>query len=307
MNAQFLNNAAQHNQQKDFRHNVQQTRSVLKSSGAIFFMPSDGKTNSITDIKGFDLVETNVRNAKKQYIDYDLGNRQFRKRRFTATIKIDKLYDVNELFKDPTSAINEELRYATERVMDKVGVDAAVGEVMVGNLEDGLNAVSAAADGVLTVDGKSGLNYGVITQVTENFINNNLSIMDFMGSMITATGKEHTALMSDDKFINNDYINGSPVDAGHMTKAGMYRIGLFAGSKTGGIQVAKPILPEVTNKTVRLCPVLSPRSIAMSAQIAKWQTKESEDSVNSQEVTVDYWINAMRVEGKRIQIIETTI
>lgn len=307
MTTNYLNNAAQHNQQKDFRHRVQQTKSVLMSSGAIYFMPSDGKTNSITDIGGFDLVETNVRNAKKQFLDYDLGNRQFRKRRFTASILIDKLYDINELFKDPTSAINEELRYATERVMDKVAVDAAVGQVQVGNLEDGTNSVSAAADGVITVDGKSGLNYATITSTTENFINNDLSIMDFMGSTICVTGKEHTALMSDDKFINNDYINGSIVDAGHISKAGMYKLGLFAGSKTGGIQVAKPILPEVTNKTVRLCPVLTPRSIAMSAKVAKWETKPSEEGVNSVEMTVDYWVNAMRVEGKRVQIIETQI
>ena len=37
------------------------------------------------------------------------------------------------------------------------------------------------------------------------------------------------------------------------------------------------------------------------------EVKESATKVNSWDITIDMWINAMRIEGKRVQIFTTTI
>lgn len=300
-----IDQGARLNFEESFYKLAQQSKSRLVNGGAITMLDPNGKTNNMSRIGRLELAEVSTRNADKQYSDYALDNRQFSKRRFTRTITIDALYDINELISDPTSPILSNLDAAKERVIDRVAVEAAVGDVLVGAPDTTPSAISAAADGVITVDGTSGVTYSVIQQLTENFINNDVDEMDYTGSIIAVTGAEHTDLMNEDKFINNDYINGSPVGEGHMRKAGLYQVVKFAGSVTGGITVTNPVLPEGT--TTRKCVVLAPNSLAMSMKIGRVEVERSNRKVNSFDITIDLWINAMRTEGVLVQIVSATI
>ena len=111
--------------------------------------------------------------------------------------------------------------------------------------------------------------------------------------------------MSEVEFINNDYISSRPVEKSVMDKAGAYRVELFAGSVLGGITVVNPILPE--GATTRSCVVLAPESIAMAMELADLSVVKSTTKVNSWDITIDFWINAMRTEGVLVQIVTTTI
>jgi len=300
-----IDQGAKLNFMDSFYELAQQTESKLVKTGAVMFLPSKGKTNNMARIGRLELTEVNTRNPDKQYGDYALDNRQFTKRRFTKTIQIDAKYDINELLKDPTSDIINQLNYAKERVVDRIAIAAAVGDVLVGAPDAAPSTISAATDGVLTVTATSGFVYGTIQSITQNFINNELGYMDFSGSTVCITGKENTSLMSEDKFINNDYISGRPVEKGVLDKAGAYHIELFAGSVNGGVQVANPILPEVS--TTRSCVVLAPNSVAMAIEIGDMGVDKSATKVNSYDITIDLWINAMRTEGVKVQIATTTI
>jgi len=283
-----------------FHELAQQTESKLVKSGAITFLPSQGKTNNMARIGRIELVEVDTRNPDKAY-----DNRQFTKRRFTRTVQIDAKYDINELLKDPTSDILKQLNNAKERVVDRIAVARAVGDVLVGAPDEAPSSISAATDGVLTVTATSGFVYATVQSITQNFINNDVPYSNFSGSTICITGKENTSLMGEDKFINNDYISSSPVEKGVMEKAGAYRVELFAGSVNGGVQVTSPILPEVS--TTRSCVVLAPNSIAMSMEIGEMDVMKSATKVNSYDITIDLWINAMRTEGVLVQIVTTTM
>ena len=300
-----IDQAALLNFRESFYELAQQTKSRLVNEGAIFMLDPNGKTNNMSRIGRLELAEVDTRNPDKQFSDYALDNRQFSKRRFTRTVTIDALYDINELISDPTSPILTMLNSAKERVIDRVAVEAAVGPVLVGAPDTTPSSVSAAADGVITVDGSAGVNYAVIQQVTENFINNDVEMMDFMGSCIAVSGSENTDLMNEERFINNDYISGRPVDEGYQKQAGMYKVILYAGSVTGGITVTSPVLPE--GPTLRQNVVLAPNSIAMSMQIGRVEVERSNQKVNSFDITIDLWINAMRTEGVLVQIISSTI
>jgi len=300
-----IDQAALQNFQDSFHELAQQNKSQLASSGAVVYMSSKGKTNNFARIGRIELSEVNTRNPDKQFGDYSVDNRQFTKRRFTKTIQIDAKYDINELIKDPTSDILKQLGNAKERVIDRIIVAAAVGSVLVGGPDTAPSTISASTDGVITVDASAGLVYEKITEITENFINNDLPYSMFKGTTLCITGTENTDLMAEVEFINNDYINGKPVEDGVMMKAGTYQVVLFAGSKTGGIQVINPILPE--GVTLRSCVALAPESIAMSMELAKLDVEKSATKVNSWDITIDFWINAMRTEGVRVQIISTTI
>lgn len=300
-----IDQAALQNFMDSFHELAQQTKSKLVATNAIKFMASKGKTNNMARIGRLELVEVNTRNPDKQFGDYNVDNRQFSKRRFTRTITIDSKHDINELIKDPTSDILNQLNHAKERVIDRIAIAAATGAVLTGAPDAAPTSTSAATDGVLTVTATSGFVYATVKSITQNFINNDVSYDTFSGSTICVTGKENSDLMSEVEFINNDYISGKPVETSVMEKAGAYRVQLFAGSENGGITVVNPILPEAT--TTRSCVVLAPESIAMSMELADLGVTKSTTKVNSWDITIDFWINAMRTEGVLVQIVTTTL
>lgn len=283
----------------------QQTKSRLTATNVIKWAPSQGKTNNLARIGRLELEEVATRNPDKAYSDYALDNRQFTKRRFTRTVTIDAKFDINELLKDPTSDILKQLVNAKERVTDRIAVAAAVGPVLTGAPDAAPTSTSAASDGVLTIDGTAGFVYSTVQKITQNYINNDVPIETFSGATLAITGKENTSLMGEDKFINNFYIYGKPVDDGYMKKTGMYGIVLFAGSENGGIQVQNPILPEGT--TTRQCVAMAPQSIYMASEIGDMSVERNYNKVNSYDITIDLWINAMRIEGALVQIITTTM
>ncbi len=300
-----IDQGALQNFMDSFHELTQQTKSQLVTSRAIKFLPSKGKTNNMARMGRLELVEVNTRNPDKQFGDYDLDNRHFSKRRFTKTVLIDAKHDINELIKDPTSDILKQLNNAKERVIDRIAVAAAVGAVLTGAPDTAPTSTSASTDGVLTVTATAGFVYATVQSITQNFINNEVDIANFTAATICLTGKENTDLMGEDEFINSLYITGKPVENGVMEKAGAYRVAMFAGSSNGGVTVANPILPE--GASTRSCVVLCPEAVAMAMELADLSVKPSPTKVNSYEITIDFWINAMRTEGVLVQIVTTTI
>ena len=291
--------------QDNFMELAQQTKSRLGGSRACTYLPSKGKTNNLARMGRVELTEVSARNPNKQYGDYNLDNRQLTKRRFTLTVQIDEKDDINELIADPTSDILKQLNNAKERVIDRVVAASAIGAVLTGSPDASPTSTSASSDGVVTITATGGLDYSDIVEVTQNFINNDLEMEDFRGAIIALAGKENSDLMAITQFINNDYINAKPVDESYQNKLGMYGVVQFAGSVSGGITVQNPVLVEGT--TTRSCIVLAPEAIAIAMELGDLRVEQSPTKVNSKDITIDYWINAMRTEGVRVQILTTTI
>lgn len=300
-----IDQAALLNFNDSFFELAQQKQSRLESSRAVIHLPSKGKTNHMARIGRLELMETNTRNPDKQYADYALDNRQLSKRRFTLTVQVDAKYDINELIKDPTSDILKQLVNAKGRQIDRVIASASIGAVLTGQPDAAPTSTSAATDGVITVDASAGLTYEKVTEVTQNFINNDLGYDMIKGSVFCITGKENTNLMGETEFLSSDYISGRPVEDGVMQSAGTYEIVMFAGSVNGGVTVTNPILPE--GATLRDCIVLAPESVAVAMELGQLDVTKSATKVNSWDITIDLWLNAMRTEGVRVQKVQTTI
>jgi len=300
-----ISQAARLNFQDSFFALAQQTKSKLVMTKAIRFLPSKGKTSNFARIGRLELDEVDARNPDKQFGDYALDNRLFVKRRFTKTIQIDMKYDVNELLKDPTSDILNQLNNAKERVIDRVGIAAAVGAVLVGGPDTAPSSITAASDGVVTIDGTGGFVYEVVQLITATFINSDLQYDEFKGATLCVTGNENSDLMGEDQFISQEYIATTAEVAGLAQKVGTYQVQAFAGSSTGGGTISYPVLPE--GATTRSCVALAPDAIAMAMEIGDMSVERSSEKVNSLDITIDLWINAMRTEGVRVIIITTTI
>jgi hypothetical protein len=290
--------------QSNFIRLAQQTKSKLASSPAVRYQSSGAKTVNIARMGAISLVEAYGRNPNKEYVDYNIDNRQFTKRRFTATVLIDKKTDINELITDPTSDIMQSIISAKERVIDRVIADAALGAVLTGRPDASPTSTSAASDGVITVDATGGLTYAKIQEITQNFINNELTMDMIKGANLLVSGTENTALMQEVEFINNDYISGYAVEEGYKSKAGIYGITMFAGSVTGGLTAINPILTE--SSTTRNCMVLAPDAVSIAMELARLDVQPSATKVNSNEITIDLWIGSARNEGARVQKVTTT-
>ena len=284
---------------------TQQTKSKFINSGAAFFLPSKGKVINFTRMGRTELVAVSGRNPDKQYVDFSTDNRQMVKSRYTRTFLIDEKDDINELITDPTSAIYETINYAKERTIDRVIAANAVGSVLIGRPDRQTTSLSAANDGVLTVTATSGLTYAKVQEITENFINNDVDYSMFQGSVLAISGAENTDLTSEDEFINNDYIKTDAVGKGVVDSAGTYKTIMFAGSKTGGITVTNPVLPEASS--VRTCMVLAPQSVGVAMEVNSLRIEQAAGKVGSKEITIDFWIGAMRKEGVLVQKVNTTI
>lgn len=293
------------NFEKTFLMLAQQQQSKLESSGVVKYLPSDGKYNTLPRMGKIELSSVTGRNPEKKYSDYSVDNRLLRKNRFTTTILLDNLVDINELITDPTSYVMQNLLAAKNRVTDRVIAASAIGTVLTGSPNAAPVETSAADDGVITIDAKSGFNYNTFKEITETYINNEIP-MDMIDRVkLLITGAENSALMSEDKFINSRYITARPVEAGVVKNTGPFDVIMFAGSVTGGITVANPILPEADG--VRHCLALAPESVALAVELGDLRVEQSAKHVNSKELTIDFWINGMRTEGARVLDITTTI
>lgn len=292
--------------QDNFLSAVQQKQSMLESAGVLVYLPSEGKTNNMARIGKIELTEVSTRNPEHQWGDYDLDNRQLTKRRFTKSIAIDRLYDINELVADPTSPIMEQLSNAVQRLKDRIIASAAGGAVLMGAPDESPTSVSAATDGVVTITATSAFNSTTIDSCVQTFINNDVSEQERRGAVLCVTGSEHADLMADDNFTSNLYIDDRPYETGQIRNVEGFKVVAFAGTDAN-ITVSDPILTE-TSGTIRTCLVMCPKSVAISLKLANFKViPEHPDYVDSDVITIDYWINAMRVQGQLVQKISTTI
>ena len=149
------------------------------------------------------------------------------------------------------------------------------------------------------------MTYAIIQSITQKFINNELQWNMIRGSHLCITGKENSSLMQETQFISNLYIGSKPVEVGKQDNVGLYNVNIFAGSENGGVNVTSPILPEVS--TTRYCMALAPESVAMAMEIGDISVEKNPLKVNSMDITIDLWINAMRTEGARVILVTTTI
>lgn len=293
-----------HTFQNNFYTLAEQKATKLLNSPAISYMDIKGLSN-VSRIVGGELEEvTGTRNPEKKYADMNLDNRKSKARRFTRTYLIDSYDKCVNLITDPTSNLFQILQSAKNRITDRVIIEAATGTVVIGKPDEAGTVLSPADDGVMTLDGTSAFGYSsVISPAITNFENNNIDCSK--GCTLALSANEKQDLRDDDKYMNAFYSSNNTVDKGDITNASGFNIVSFAGSVNGGKAVTAPILPETEG--IRTNVLMAPDSIGLAVEVALLDAKLSDRYVNSYEITIDYWVKALRLEGEKIQILKSTI
>lgn len=292
--------------ENNFYELAQQTGSRLANSPAVRYITADGNKHNISRVDKEELITANTRNPQKSFVDLGIDNRELVVKRYTRSFIVDKK-DAREMVADPNSAIYKQLMHACNRTQDRVIIAAASADVLVGTSDAAKTTLTAAQDGVITIDATTGgLTYAVVTEVMENYINAEVVFnLDTPNLTLCVSGSEHSDLMAEEKFINNDYISTRPLDGGTVKRANGMTVITFAGSK-GGTTVTNPVLEE--NIGVRTNVVLAPESIALAMRLKEFDFQEKEATyVNSSSVTVIFELEAIRYEGAKVQLISTTI
>lgn len=287
---------------------AQQENSLLTSLPAVKMMAFQGVKHNVPRAAKTELDEALGRNPLKQYDEFEFDNRQFTKQRFTKTFAVDKK-DIREAMADPTSEIYKNLFYAVNRKKDEIIAKSALANVLVGDPNSGsMSSLSAASDGVTTIDATGGLTYSILTGALGNFINKevvpNGDIASANLSFICA-GTDQVQLLAEDKFINNFYTTFRPVDSGSVNKVLGMNIVTLGGSETGVFTKDNPILNE--SGTTRDCLLLAPNALAFTIDNLKFKYLEDDPKyVDSASLTIYCEMGGMRLEGSRVQKIQTT-
>lgn len=291
--------------EQNFERIMQQKDSKLANSPAIKYMDIKGISN-MSRIDGDELVDVSgKRNPDKQYTDLKNDNRRSVAFRFTRTYQVDSYDKAVKLVVDPTEDLFTNLGEAKNRCLDRVLASAASANVIVGAPDSAGTTLTAAQDGVQTIDATStGFSYkDVVSNAITMFENNYVDCNS--GITLALSANEKQDLRDDDHYMNAFYSNNNTVDKGNISNASGFNIVSFAGSVQGGKTVANPVLKEDEGKRTNL--LLAPRSIGFASELGRLDIERANGKVNSWDITIDVWFKAVRTQGAKVILVTTTI
>jgi len=240
--------------------------------------------------------EVSGRNVPATFDDIQHNRRKIARRRFVINLPIDAS-DVRGAIMNPQSEYAKAVAAGMLRQYDRVAYEAAFADVKTGR--DFETTVTAATDGVLTVDATAGLTYEKLLELRQNFWDNDVGLDANEKLFMTIAGKEHTALMGEEELISGDFSRDFVVEKGMITKALGMDLVPFAAS------VPQPILG--VSGGVRTLLAASSRGICLGvSKEMSIKIQERNDLIETTQLQVIAEIGAVRTEGALVQKVTTT-
>lgn len=223
--------------------------------------------------------------------------RKVRRRRFVVTLPIDAS-DVRAVLMNPQNEYAGAIVRAMERVFDRVGIEAAFASVLTGR--DFGTTVTAASDGVLTIDATAGLTYEKLLEIKRKFSNNEVGNEMPEHLIFLGTGDEVEAMMKETELTSGDFSRSYVVDKGEIVRAvGMDVI-------TYGASVTNPLL--AVSSGTRDCIAMSTRGLAYGMSLdLQLSIDKRADYVETTQVQAVVQLGAVRTEGVLVQKVQTTV
>lgn len=258
--------------------------------------PMSGDVFAYDGLGQVEAREVNGRVQLTQFDDLEHLRRKITRRRFVVTLPIDDM-DVRALLLDPEGAYAEACVRAMERVFDRVGIEAMFASVLTGR--DFETTVTAASDGVVTVNATGGLTYEKCLEIRKNFTNNEVGTDVPEQFVFGFTGDEEDQLMKEVELISSDFSSGFAVDKGTIDRV----VGMKA--LVYGADVANPLLAVAS--TTRDCFAMSTRALCygMSKEFSI-KIEPRPDYIDTKQVQIVGILGAVRTEGILIQKVQTT-
>lgn len=282
----------------NFHMKAQQT--MARTLPYVELLPIAGDDAAYDDFGAVQDEEIKGRNQKITFADGKFGRRKLSRKRFGIALPIDES-DVRGMLTNPESKLMSAALAAFNRRKDRVVVDAAFADVLTGK-EFG-TTVTAASDGVQTVDATAGATYEKLLELQENFIKKEVPLGNIG---LLQSEQEHTAFMGETELTSGDFRISRPVEGGRM-ETGLGMDFVLFGSDPNGYD---PIL-EVNASSERRCVAIARKddSAGIALGISKDITMKLEprpDMWETMQLKVIMEIGAVRTEGALVQEFKTT-
>lgn len=249
---------------------------------------------------GIGIVEASEQNDRISLVKFnsiDHLRRKVSRRRFVVTLPLDSS-DVRAVLTNPQNDYAGACTRAIERVYDRVGIESAFASVQTGR--DFSTTVTAAADGVLTIDATAGLTYEKLIEVRRKFTNNEVGNDIPEQFVFLCSGDEENAMLLETILINTLYTQQYVVDKGEIIRV----VGLNVVKY--GASVANPLLSVTSG--VRDCIVASERGMVYGMSLGlTLKVQERVDLVDTTQVQAIIQLGAVRTEGVLVQKLQTTV
>lgn len=248
-----------------------------------------------------DTQDLNTRSPEIVPQDIQWDVRQLMPTAFGVAADVDK-WDAERMLTDPNSILAKKAVEALERKFDRVCIAALTATVRTGR--DASGSLTAAQDGVVTVDATGGFNYETLLQLDANFqgaeVETDSEGQSNARKILFISEQEHQQLMKEGTLISRDFTGQAVVDNGKLRRVGSFDVVIF-GSKM-------PTPQLLVTAGVRQCFAVAMGGLRVRLQKAwdinyipalqnKWRTSR---------VTAEGRMGAVRMEGVRIQILNTT-
>lgn len=307
VNPANLNQAIREEWDSMWNDPLQQRKSVLRGSSLVVETDFDGLAKNYLTTGLAELSQVSTRNPDIVYKDPNNENRQIRFARYQGAEMYDLVVDKRVLEKGFIEKRLEEYRYALERLIDRVGVAAIGAARIIGSpfQADPIATTTAANDGMIDL-GEQTVNYALITTLQANAQNAGATQAEANEGHLLISANEEALLKQEEEFINNNY--NAPVAAGTRIsgiKVPSLNCMVWAGSKTGGITLDSPVLPESGGS--RSCYFMLPKSLVMAYRVNKMGIFPVPGKLNSVSIIVDVSVAGMVIDGHRSQTFQTTI
>ena len=274
---------------------AQQMKSRLRQHFAIRKMTGD--VWAYDGIGIVDATEQNERVAPVQFNSVEWNRRKIARRRFVITLPLDSS-DVRAMLTNPQNDYSGVCIRAIERVFDRVGIQATLASVYTGR--DFSTTVSAATDGVITVDATAGLTYEKMVEIKRRFVNNEVGNDMPETFLFLCSGDEEAALMQETALINSLYTRQSVVDKGELKYAVGFEVIKYGGS------VLYPMLAVTSGVRANLA--LSTRGLVYGMSLdLQLKIQERSDLIETTQVQAIIQLGAVRTEGVLVQQVNATV
>lgn len=285
-------------------------RSVLEQAGVCEMARGD---HAIYNYEGLDNMTTpteiTAKNTVSSPVPIVANNRMMITKVFYKEVVVDDVADIKETIADPKSKLVQQFMNWFRLINDKLGIAAALGDVLVGNPSAGIptTPTTAAADGVVIINATAGLTDPVVNKIVTKFIN--LETGDnTIGSAFICTGTEQAQLLALQTEINKLYLTSDLERknlVGHLRN--MINVFTVAGSDAETTVPADRLRIAETG-TTRVCPVIQKGGLYSKFVIDKVvYTKDNPNYANSDTLKVIFRVGHVRTLGQRVLGVQTTI
>lgn len=228
--------------------------------------------------------------------DMQWDNRRLAPTRVGVPLFVDR-WDADRMLADPKSVLADRAAQALERYFDRQVIAALNATVFTGR--QGTTAISAATDGVVTIDATAGFTYDTLLQIDAAFQSQEVGVAAPLSKFLLISEQEHQQLMKEGTLISGDFSKQYVVDKGYMIRALDFEIIIF------GSKVPIPMLP--VSGAVRNCFAIAMGAVKVGiTQSWDIEVKERNDRWHTTQILASGILGAVRMEGVRVIQINTT-